>query len=137
MRKALIATASAVAILVLTACGGAADEATEEPTPTAEVTTEPAEEVAVDGVVVEIAITAGEVSPLNERVPVTVGETVTFEVTSDAEDELHVHGEPEATFEVVASDEVQVFEYTPTIPGQIAVETHGAHATTVQLVVEP
>ncbi|RLV55047.1 hypothetical protein D9V41_13200 [Aeromicrobium phragmitis] len=94
-------------------------------------------EEAAEPIVIEVSIADGTITPTNERVEVGVGQEVVAQVTSDAEDELHVHGEPEATWAVEAGMESEEFSYTPQIPGQIAIESHGLHATIVTLVVTP
>jgi hypothetical protein len=44
-----------------------------------------------DAVTLDITIKAGQVSPNGTKVDVTKGETVVLNVTSDADDEVHVH----------------------------------------------
>ncbi|MFD1859213.1 hypothetical protein EHW97_02560 [Aeromicrobium camelliae] len=116
-------TAVAAAVL-LAGCGGSTDRGDEG-------------SEAAEPVVLDVTIADGEVTPTNDRVEVSVGQEVVARVTSDAADELHVHGEPEATWAVEPGMEGEEFRYTPQIPGQIAIETHGLHATVATLVVTP
>ncbi len=111
---------AAVAAGLLVALGGCSSDAGEP-------TDQPA--------VIEVTIADGEVTPTGEKVDVSVGQEVTFVVTSDAADELHVHGEPEKEIEVQPGMDAEEFTYTPEVPGQIAVEAHHADVTVVTLVV--
>ena len=117
----LLVLPALVSVLVtgLAGCGGAEDDAAPS------VTT-------ADGVV-EVAVTVrdGEVHPPTRRVEVAEGSRVRLVVTSDVDDEVHVHGydaeaELEAgrpsTLELVA-DQTGVFE----------VETHEGGLELVQL----
>jgi plastocyanin len=87
-------------------------------------------------VTVDIAIKDGKVTPQGERVNVKVGQQVTLHVTSDADEEVHVHSEPEHEYEVAAGDDT-TYSFTLRTPGQVAVEAHHLDATIVQLVVRP
>jgi len=133
-----IVAAVLAALLLLAGCGdgdtspGAAAD-TDQPTPTATSTTEPASE----GVVVDITIADGKVTPQGDRIDVKVGEPITLLVTSDEADEIHVHSDPEHTLDVVAGDSAKELTFTVDTPGQVAVESHHLHATIVQLVVTP
>lgn len=83
---------------------------------------------------IEVDISDGEITPRGEVVDVTVGEDVAFVVTSDTDEELHVHGEPELLIEVEAGMKDAEFTYSPEVPGRIGVETHGSGVTVVTLV---
>lgn len=89
-----------------------------------------------EGAVVRIEIKDGKVTPQGDRVEVEVGDKVTLEITSDADEELHVHSEPEHTYEISAGEST-VESFTPKTPGQVAVEAHELGVTIVQLVVRP
>lgn len=94
------------------------------------------EAVAAEAADVKIVIKDGKVSPRGDRFEAKVGQEITLSVTSDAADEIHVHSDPEHTFEVEPG-KAQVFSFTIDTPGQVAVEAHHAGATIVQLVVRP
>lgn len=120
-----IAAALLAGALVLAGCGAsgeAADETDGGPKAT--------------GTQVDIVITDGKATPQGKRVEVTAGTPVTLRITSDADEEIHVHSEPEHEFEVGPG---HVLDETFTIdtPGQVAVEAHHLGVTIVQLVVEP
>ena len=62
------------------------------------------------------------------------GTPVTLLVTSDADEEIHVHSDPEHTYEVTAGGSIEK-TFTIDRPGQVAVEAHGLGVTILQLVV--
>ncbi|MET0819558.1 MAG: hypothetical protein ABWY58_01215 [Aeromicrobium sp.] len=86
------------------------------------------------GTLVEITIKDGKVTPRGERVDVKKGQKITLLVTSDAAEEIHVHSDPEHTYEVTAGGSIEK-SFTIDTPGQVAVEAHHLDATIVQLVV--
>ena len=116
-----------VAVLMVAGCGG--DTGTESSSPN------PSPDQPED-VVVDIAIRDGTVTPQGDRVDVRVGQTVTLHITSDAEETIHVHSEPERELEIGDGDDVEK-SFTFDVPGQIAVEAHHLDVTIVQLVVRP
>lgn len=75
-------------------------------------------------------------TPQAKRINTTAGEPVVLRVSSDTDDELHVHSSPEQTFEVKAGMRDESVEITIDRPGQVAVESHDL-GVVVQLVVEP
>jgi major membrane immunogen (membrane-anchored lipoprotein) len=83
---------------------------------------------------VEITIKDGKVTPRGERVEVKKGQKITLLVTSDADEEIHVHSDPEHTYQVKAGGSIEK-SFTIETPGQVAVEAHHLDATIVQLVV--
>jgi hypothetical protein len=88
------------------------------------------------GVTVDIVIKDGKVTPQGKRVEVEAGMPVTLDITSDADEEIHVHADPEHAYEVGAGERVTQ-TFTLTTPGQVAVEAHHLDATIAQLVVRP
>ena len=123
-----IVAAAFAAALLLAGCGGDTGTVSSSPNPG---TAEPSGDVVVD-----IAIRDGDVTPQADRVEVKVGQKVTLHVTSDADETIHIHSEPEQDFEIAAGDDVEK-SFTFNIPGQIAVEAHELDTTIVQLVVRP
>ena len=81
-------------------------------------------------------IADGKVLPQGERVEATVGAKVTLDIRSDVDEEIHVHSDPEHTYEVKAGQPVTE-SFTVETPGQVAVEAHELGVTIVQLVVRP
>lgn len=84
-----------------------------------------------DRPVVEVTISGSRVDAPGDRVKTTVGEPVTFAVTSDRAGELHVHSSPEQTpsFDVGTSDVEVIIER----PGLIEVEEHESGELIAQL----
>ena len=117
--------------------GGDVDSASSAATSTPESPSEvSSSEASEPGLVLDVAIEAGTVSPVNERFDAVVGEPVTLRVDSDAEDELHIHSVPEHSFDVTAASG-QIFEFTVDVPGTVAIELHHSGKTVANLVVRP
>jgi plastocyanin len=119
-----IAAALLACGLVLTGCGGSDGDGKTDAEPKS------------GGPTVEIVIKDGKVTPRGKRIDVKAGDPVTLHITSDADEEIHVHSDPEHEYEVAAGDDVTK-SFTLTTPGQVAVEAHHLDATIVQLVVTP
>jgi len=88
------------------------------------------------GPTVDIVVKDGKVTPHGKRVKVKAGQSVTLHITSDADEEIHVHSDPEHEYEVKPGDDVTE-SFTLKTPGQVAVEAHHLDVTIVQLVVTP
>jgi hypothetical protein len=73
---------------------------------------------------IEVTVTGGQVTGDTGRVPVPAGEHLTLVVTSDAADELHVHGY-DLTADLPPGTPATV-EFDATIPGVFEVELHDA-----------
>lgn len=113
-------------ILMLAACGSSS-----EAKPTAAT---PSQEAAAK--VVDISIRDHKVTPRGKRIEVKVGQPVTLRVTSDSEDEIHVHSDPENEYGISPGPS-RDFTFRIDTPGQVAVESHHLEVTIVQLVVRP
>lgn len=138
MNRRSLARLCAVALLAapLAACGtddepAPASSAEASAEPSADETTESGD---AEGVTVEISLTHDGVEPQGKRVEVEVGQPITLKVTSEIEDEVHVHSEPDHTLEVKPGDSEEL-TFSIDRPGQVAVESHHQHVTIVQLVV--
>ncbi|MGZ5369076.1 hypothetical protein [Aeromicrobium sp.] len=117
--------------LILAACGLSSGPTPNEAKPTA---AKPSQEAAAK--VVDISIKDGDVTPRGKRVEVKVGQPVTLRVTSDGEDEIHVHSDPENEYGI-SPGPARDFTFRIDTPGQVAVESHHLEVTIVQLVVRP
>ncbi len=84
-------------------------------------------------VVVDVTEAKGKIDPVGDVVKAKVGQDVTLVVTSDADDEIHVHSDPEQEFEVKAGDSEKEFTFAVATPGTIAVESHGLEVTILKL----
>jgi uncharacterized cupredoxin-like copper-binding protein len=91
---------------------------------------------ASSAVTVKVVIKDGKVTPQGKRVEVKVGEPVSLSITSDADEEIHVHSDPEHEYEVGPGEAVTE-SLTIDTPGQVAVEAHHLDVTIAQLVVRP
>ncbi|MDX6278903.1 MAG: hypothetical protein QOJ72_3031 [Nocardioidaceae bacterium] len=107
--------------LLLAGCGGSESDGGLGQDPTKPVT-------------VDIVIKDGKVTPQGERVNVKVGQKIALHVTSDADEEVHVHSEPEHEYELKPGDD-KTYSFSLKVPGQVAVEAHHLDVTIAQLVV--
>ena len=101
---------------------GSASSSASSPATSAPATSATAEAPA--GQRIEVTVTGGQVSGDTGRVPVPAGEHVVLVVTSDAPDELHVHGY-DLSADLVPGTPATV-EFDATIPGVFEVELHDA-----------
>lgn len=87
-----------------------------------------------DGGPVAVTITEqdGSVDPSGDTVTVEQGQEITLLVSSDAEDEIHVHSDPELEFEIKAADD-QEFTFSIDDPGTYEVESHELEVIIVKL----
>lgn len=137
--RSFAATLCAAMLCTAVACSSDA-EPTAKPNvpqsvaPSATATSESPE--GTEGVVIDVRIEDGEVTPTNERIEAVVGEPITVRVDSDTADELHVHSVPDHSFDIdVASG--QSFEFAVDVPGTVALELHHAGKTVATLLVRP
>jgi hypothetical protein len=125
-RTLTVLTASAA--LLLAGCGGSTDSASSSSASAAPSASAPAGSPAPGQLVVDLTIAGGKATPTNEQLQATVGEPIVFRVTSDAEDELHVHSTPEHEFEIKAAGG-QSFQFSVEVPGRVDVELHKLNTT--------
>jgi len=88
------------------------------------------------GLVVDITIAKGQVTPSNATLQAKVSQPITLLVTSDAVDELHVHSVPDHKFQVAAAAN-QTFQFSVDIPGNVDVELHHLDRTIATIQVRP
>ncbi|SFB51414.1 hypothetical protein SAMN05216266_11590 [Amycolatopsis marina] len=126
MRRPLLTLAACA--LALTACGGSPGEVTDAgpsaPERPASVTesADAGETSQAAAPPVAFAVTDGARTEGPDTVEVSAGDTVSFEVTSDVADELHIHGY-DKTLDL-APGEPGRLEFTADIPGSFEVELH-------------
>jgi plastocyanin len=118
-----IGVIASILVLGLAACGGEADvSGSASPSaavsPGASAATTPASDV----VEIKVAITGGRVVPRPSVHKVAEGRTVRIIVTSDEDDELHVHGY-DLPAELKAGRPATI-EFTADQAGRFEVETH-------------
>ena len=81
----------------------------------------------------EVEVEGDEVKPVAEQVDLAVGERLTITVESDRAGELHVHSDPEHSFEFGPGTEK--FQLTIDTPGSVDIEEHESDALVARLLV--
>jgi plastocyanin len=118
IRNALIAAAVSAPLIGLVGCG----HMTSSPAP--------------GDLTVNVTIANRQVTPANATLQAKVGRAITFHVTSDATDELHVHSVPDHKFAIAAAPN-QTFQFTVDVPGSVEVELHHLDRTIATIQVRP
>lgn len=123
-------------LLLVAGCASGSDEASTAPTSSPSGSSsagiasgEP--NPAKEPVTVTVSVTDGKVTPKPSRVKIPLGSTVELQVTSDVDDELHVHGfdiEKPLEAGVTTTVELQADE-----AGLYEVETHETELELLQL----
>jgi plastocyanin len=84
-------------------------------------------------VIIEITEDAGQITPNDgHAVEVAVGQEVQLTISSDVDDEIHVHTDPDHEYEVKAGQD-ESFSFTVDSPGVYPIESHGLEITVVKL----
>jgi heme/copper-type cytochrome/quinol oxidase subunit 2 len=86
--------------------------------------------------VIDVAISGGNVTPTNAQLRAKVKEPIVIRVKSDAADQLHVHSVPEHTFNIDPKPG-QSFQFTVDVPGQVEVELHQLNRTIATIQLQP
>jgi hypothetical protein len=86
--------------------------------------------------VIDVTIKGGEVNPTNAQFDSKAKEPIVVRVNSDVADELHVHSNPEHTFNVEAKDGPQSFQFTVDVPGKVDIELHHLNKTVATVTVQ-
>lgn len=118
IRTALLPAAAAALLCGLVGCGGAADKS------------------GPGNLTVDVTVAAGQVTPVNATLQAKVGQPITFHVTSDVADELHVHSVPDHEFKIAAAPN-QTFQFSVDVPGNVDVELHHLDRTVATIQVRP
>jgi heme/copper-type cytochrome/quinol oxidase subunit 2 len=139
-RAAVVTATTALLIGGLVGCGGSSNTASPSLTPSSAPAgasgSSTTKQPAPAGLVVNVTITNGQVTPTNATLQAKVGQPITFNVTSDATDELHVHSTPDHEFEVAAAPN-QRFQFSIDVPGSVEVELHHLDRTVATIQVTP
>ena len=88
------------------------------------------------GVDVNVTIANGQVTPTNATLQAKVKQQITFHITSDATDELHVHSVPDHKFQIAPAAN-QTFQFSVDVPGNVEVELHHLDRTIATIQVQP
>ena len=137
-----------VALATLGGCGGGGDDAEVGEPLTSDSTTTSAPETGTstedtttttvaeqEGTVIEVKVVGGRTEGGVQRAAVELNDTLVLRVTSDADDEVHVHGY-DLEFEVGPARPGEL-TFEATIPGVFEVELHDAGREILKLEVRP
>jgi plastocyanin len=109
--------ATAAVVLAASACGGSDGGSGSDKPP----------------VTIEIVEDGGQITPDDAHaVKVDIGQEVQLNVSSDVDDEIHVHTEPDHEYEVKAGED-ESYSFTVDSPGVYPIESHGLDVTIVKL----
>lgn len=141
-RVAAVVAATATAA-VLTACGGSSQTAESSggaaqsaaPTSGSSAPRLTDQQAPTARLLIDLTIADGTATPTNQQFQARVGEPIVIRVNSDAADELHVHSNPEHSFEVKAENGQQ-FQFTVDVPGRVDVELHHLDKTVATIAVQ-
>jgi hypothetical protein len=117
VRSILIATWAAALVWALVACGGSSGPPSGA------------------GPTVDVTIANAKATPTNVTLQAKVNQQITFHVTSDAKDELHVHSNPAHKFKIEKAPN-QTFQFSVSVPGSVEVELHHLHSTIATIQVQ-
>ncbi len=118
LRAKLVSAAAVMLVNGLVGCGGSADK------------------TAPGNLSVDVTIAKGQVTPVNATLQARVNQPITFRITSDAADELHVHSVPDHEFKIAAAPN-QTFQFSVDVPGNVEVELHHLDRTVATIQVRP
>lgn len=123
-----------LAVVLVTGCSTGTDETADPapaPTSAAPTSAAPASSPSPSGTVVEVTYAGGEVTGVESRVSVRLGEPVVLRFTSDVAEQIHVHGYDRYT-DLVPGVPAEI-AFTADIPGSFEVELHEAGRPLYQL----
>lgn len=123
-----------VVVLLLTGCSAGSDPDTAAPppappAPSASASAAPSPSPAAR--TIEVVLADGEVSGVEGRVEVTLGEQVVLRITSDVVEEVHVHGYD--LYADLAPGQTAQLAFKADLPGSYEVELHDAGRPLFQL----
>jgi heme/copper-type cytochrome/quinol oxidase subunit 2 len=122
LRSGLVPAVAVALACGLVGCGGSSNKPSNKP--------------ASGNLTVEVTIAKGQVTPVNATLQARVNQPITFRVTSDAADELHVHSVPDHEFKIAAAPN-QTFQFSVSVPGNVEVELHHLDRTVATIQVRP
>jgi hypothetical protein len=85
------------------------------------------------GPTLEVEVEGDAVKPVAEQVDLAVGERLTINVKADRAGELHVHSDPEHTFEFGPG--AKTFRLTLDTPGSVDIEEHESDSLVARVLV--
>jgi hypothetical protein len=84
--------------------------------------------------VIDVTIKGGEVTPTNAQFDANAKQPIVVRVNSDVADQLHVHSNPEHTFDIEPKNG-QSFQFTVDVPGNVDIELHQLNRTVATVTV--
>jgi hypothetical protein len=135
-------TALTAAALITAGCGGSTSSDTATSGSSAPATpsstdapqmSDPQEPPA--RLVIDVTIKGGEVTPTNAQFDANAKESIVVRVNSDVADQLHVHSNPEHTFNIEPKSG-QSFQFTVDVPGNVDIELHQLNRTVATVTVQ-
>jgi hypothetical protein len=135
-------TALAAVALIAAGCGGSTSSntsSTSGASPAPSSTGAPQlsdQQTPPSRLVIDVTIKGGEVTPTNAQFDANAKEPIVVRVNSDVADELHVHSNPEHTFNVEAKSGPQSFQFTVDVPGKVDIELHHLNKTVATVTVQ-
>jgi hypothetical protein len=122
-----------LAVLGLSGCASSSDSGPgQAPPPDTSSSRSPTTPTA-DAISIPIRFRDGQLIAPAALVKVSVGQPIDLVVTSDSDQEIHVHSTPEHEYHVKAGARNETFEFTIDTPGTIEVESHTLDALIVKL----
>ena len=138
-RGAATAVLPTLGLLIVAGCGGKAGDTSTTPSPTAPTSASPTatspSNTALPAADTKIGVTIanGKVDPSGVTINVRAGDTVQISVTSDANDEVHVHGYDKEL--PVSPGKPASVTFTANMKGTFEIETHESGKLIAKLVV--
>jgi hypothetical protein len=121
-----------VLVVLLTGCSAGTDPDAAAPPAVSEAPSAPsAASPAPSARTLEVTFAGGEITGVDSRVDVAVGEQVVLRVTSDVVEEIHVHGYD--LYADLAPGQPATLSFTADLPGSYEVELHDAGRPLFQL----
>jgi hypothetical protein len=137
MRTPVARGLSALAIVTvfgLSGCASSSDSGTNQVTPPDSSSSHSSPTTpAPDPVSIRIRFRDAQLIAPAALVKAAIGQPIDLVVTSDSDQEIHVHSTPEHEYEVQAGDRNETFEFTIDTPGTIEVESHTLDALIVKI----
>jgi hypothetical protein len=133
-------TAFTAAALITAGCGGStSSESASTPSGSAPASTDAPQmsdqQNPPTRLVIDVTIKGGEVTPTNAQYQSAAKELIVVRVNSDVADQLHVHSNPEHTFNVEPKSG-QSFQFTVDVPGKVDIELHQLNKTIATVTVQ-
>jgi hypothetical protein len=133
-------TAFTAAALITAGCGGStSSDSASTPSASAPASTDAPQmsdqQNPPTRLVIDVTIKGGEVTPTNAQYQSAAKELIVVRINSDVADQLHVHSNPEHTFNVEPKSG-QSFQFTVDVPGKVDIELHQLNKTIATVTVQ-